>query len=310
MNDDHSTWLPFCPSWTKLCHTMVTASADWLFVRDATGMISRRTALAGLAGLTLPAMAGCAARQTSPRVTAATEPTTNGVAVSGLDAVIDISHNVTVTDFSAVRRRSKILAVVHKATEGGDWVDPSYSERRPQAESAGLLWGAYHYGTRQYSGQHQAQAFLAAARPGPKTLIALDFEPNDHNPRNTMTLAQAEAFVQTIYQATGRLPVVYTQSNWANGMKVGRRVSLGAPIPPTSILARCDLWLADYRETPEVPLAWADRGWRLWQYAGDETELDAAYGSVPRAVVGVSHCDRNVFAGDAPGLYRFWNSRV
>ena len=32
---------------------------------------------------------------------------------AGLDAVIDISHNVTVTDFAAVRR-SNILAVIHK----------------------------------------------------------------------------------------------------------------------------------------------------------------------------------------------------
>ena len=32
--------------------------------------------------------------------------------VPGLDAVIDISHNVTVTDFAAVRR-SKILSLIH-----------------------------------------------------------------------------------------------------------------------------------------------------------------------------------------------------
>jgi lysozyme len=28
---------------------------------------------------------------------------------------------------------------------------------------------------------------------------------------------------------------------------------------------------------------------------------------VPRAVAGVSHCDRNLFAGDTTALYRFWN---
>ncbi|MBS0520314.1 MAG: glycoside hydrolase family 25 protein [Proteobacteria bacterium] len=271
-------------------------------------MISRRNVLAGLVAATAPAITGCASRHTAQASAAA--QVAGGPSAAGLDAVIDISHNVTVTDFAAVRRRSHILAVVHKATEGGDWIDPSYGVRRPQAESAGLLWGAYHFGTRQYSGQRQAQTFLAAAQPGPKTVMALDFEPNDHNPRNTMTLAQAEAFVQTVYQATGRLPVVYTQPNWANGMKVNRGLSLGAPIPPTSILARCDLWLADYRESPEVPLAWANRGWRLWQYAGDETELDAAYGSVPRTVSGVSHCDRNVFAGDTSALYKFWNAHA
>ena len=169
------------------------------------------------------------------------------------------------------------------------------------------MWGAYHFGTRQYSGADQAQIFLATARPGPKTLIALDFEPNDANPRNTMTLAQAEAFVLTVQRATGRLPVVYTHPGWADGVPAGRRrIRLTEPVMPGSLLARCDLWLADHREDPQVPYAWADRGWRLWQYAANQTESDAAYGDTSRVVAGVSHCDRNLFAGDAPALYRYW----
>ncbi len=230
---------------------------------------------------------------------------------AGLDAVIDISHNVVVSDFTAARRRSNILAVIHKSSEGGDWVDPSYAVRRPQAAQAGLLWGAYHFGTRQYSGARQAAAFLAAARPAPDTLIALDFESNDGNPRNTMTLAQAEQFVATVQQATGRLPLLYTRPDWANGGRSGRaRIGLGQAIGGQSILARCELWLADYRDQPEVPLAWADRGWRLWQYAGDDMEDKAAYGSVPKSVAGVSHSDRNLFAGDVAALYRFWRGRA
>jgi lysozyme len=273
-------------------------------------MISRRRVLGGLAGLTVPVMAGCARRpQTVSRVPYAAQPAT-GPAVAGLDAVIDMSHMVEVGDFASVRS-SNILGVVHKASEGGDWFDPSYGVRRPQAEAAGLLWGAYHFGTRQYSGQDQAAAFLGAAQPGPTTLMALDFEPNDPNPRNTMTLDQAEAFVQTIYRETRRLPLIYTHPAWANGEPYGRaQMSLPRPIMPGSLLAQCDLWLADYREEPELPMAWADRGWRLWQYAADQTEVDFAYGAASRTVEGVDHCDRNLFAGDASALYRFWNGRA
>jgi lysozyme len=158
-------------------------------------------------------------------------------------------------------------------------------------------------------GERQAAAFLAAVRPGPTTLMALDFEPNDHNPRNTMTLVQAEQFVRAVQQATGRLPLLYTHPNWANGGRTGRaRLSLGKPIDAGSILARCELWLADYREQPETPIAWQGRGWRMWQYAGDDTEDKAAYGTVPKSVAGVSHSDRNIFAGDTNALYRFWKS--
>lgn len=226
--------------------------------------------------------------------------------VPGLDAVIDISHGVSVADFREVRRAG-ILAIIHKATEGGDFVDASYTNRRGQAESAGLLWGAYHFGTRQYSGARQAENFLNVARPGPSTLLALDVEANDRNPANSMRLSQAEEFVLTVQRATGRLPMVYIHPEYANGQKFGRRkVSLERPVTPDSILARCDLWLADYREQPDVPYAWANKGWKIWQYLADEKASDAAHGSTPRAVPGVSHADRNLFNGDEAALYRYW----
>jgi lysozyme len=271
-------------------------------------MIPRRGLLAGFAGLTGLSLAGCGSRH-APPVPVSSFAQGSGTwapKIDGLDAVIDISHNVRVSDFGQVRR-SNILAVIHKTTEGGDWIDPSYAPRRVEAESNGLLWGAYHFGTRQYSGARQAQNFLAAARPTPRTLLALDFEVNDYNPNNTMTLAQAEEFVHVVQQATGRLPMVYTHARWANGGRSGKRgTRLSAPVGPNSILARCDLWLADFREEPEVPNAWADRGWKLWQYAADETEANAAYGSVPRAVPGITHCDRNLFAGNTADLHRYW----
>jgi len=226
--------------------------------------------------------------------------------VDGLDAVIDISHNVQVSDFRAVRKGG-VLAVIHKTSEGGDWFDPSYASRRREAEQAGLLWGGYHFGTRQYSGARQAEAFLSAARPGPTTLLALDYELNDYKPANTMRLSQAEDFVQVIYRATGRLPVVYTHANWANGERARRGIR-PETVTPSSILAHCDLWVADHREQPEVPYAWADRGWRLWQYVANESAETAAYGAAPRAIPGITHCDRNLFAGNEGQLVRFWRS--
>lgn len=263
--------------------------------QGSAGKLSRRLMLAGLAA---PALTACAAR--APQQSAAQNPL-------GLDAVIDISNNVKVSDFQAVRR-SNIHAVIHKATEGGDWTDPSYTVRRRQAVSAGLLWGGYHFGTRQYSGADQAAAFLAVCQPGPGTLMALDLEPNDGNPRNSMTYQQAEAFVVAVQRATGRWPLLYTHASYADGQRYGRRsISLSQPIVQGSALAKCDLWLADYREEPSVPSAWAARGWRLWQYAGDHTAADAAYGST-KVVQGVTHCDRNLFAGDEVALYKYWKA--
>ena len=180
--------------------------------------------------------------------------------------------------------------------------------RRPQAEAAGLLWGTYHFGTGAFSGAEQARFFLAASRPGPKTLLALDLEANDYNPSNSMRLEQAEEFVRTVAAATGRLPVVYVHPTWANGDPLPvSGLSFGAQITPDSILARCGLWVADYHDSPEVPLGWAASGWRLWQYAGDESAGRPAYNQTT-IVQGVSHCDRNLFNGDADALGRFWGA--
>lgn len=266
--------------------------------------------IAGLSAMAVPSLASCAGQQRtpSPRLLATTQPITAPSDV-GLDAVIDISHTSTVTDFTAMRSQGNIMGVLHKATEGGDWYDPLYAQRRVQAQAAGLLWGAYHFGTHQYSGAQQAAAFLAATQSDPMTMLALDLEPNDRKPGNTMTLDQAEDFVQTVYQATGRLPLVYTHPTWANGGVYGRaRISLGRPITTNSILASCDLWLVDYRVQPEMPMAWANRGWRLWQYAGDDYAGGGGpFGPLSRAVAGVDRCDRNLFQGDMMALYQFWN---
>jgi lysozyme len=269
-------------------------------------MISRRNLLSALAASTA---AGCS---TAPRAPQAPyqypiAPPPPDRASLGLDAVIDISRFVTVTDFRQVRQ-SNILGVIHKATEGGDYADTTCAARRPQAEAAGLLWGAYHFGTGQMSGERQAAFFLSVSRPGPRTLLALDLELNENNPSNSMRLDQAEAFVQAVAQATGRLPVVYVHPTWANGDPLPNSgYSFGAQITPDSILARCGLWVADYHDSPEIPLAWAASGWRLWQYAGDESAGRPAYGQTS-IVRGVSHCDRNLFNGDADALVQFWSA--
>jgi lysozyme len=245
-------------------------------------MISRRNVLSGLAA---SMTAGCARQAPSPTYHYPTAPPPPDRATLGLDAVIDISQGVTVSDFRRVRQ-SGMRGVIHKASEGSDFADGACARRRPQAEAAGLLWGTYHYGTGTGSGAQQAAFFLAQSRPGPRTLLALDLEANEN----------------------GRLPIVYVHPTWANGEPLPvSGLRLDATITPQSILARCGLWVADYHDSPEVPLAWAATGWRLWQYAGDESAGRPAYNQTT-IVQGVSHCDRNLFNGDAAALQQFWSA--
>lgn len=272
-------------------------------------MWTRRTMLAGLLGLA--ATAAEAATKSHRSAEAATKSHKSGAAPgSQLDAVIDISHSTNVSDFALARARSDIHGVIHKASEGGDWRDPLYAKRRQAAEAAGLLWGAYHFGTHQYSGAEQARLFLEVARPGPTTLLALDLEFNEPNPSNTMKLRQAEDFVHAVVATTGRHPLIYTTAAWAEGKPMGRtQHRLGGRITEHSILAACPLWLADYRSTPQVPSAWRGKGWHFWQYAGDADD-GGPRGRRARQVSGIDRCDRNLFRGDAAALRKFWTEAL
>ena len=209
--------------------------------------------------------------------------------------MVDLSAHSAVSDFRLVRA-SNILGVIHKASEGDFYADPACASRRAEAEAAGLLWGTYHFGKGDSSGAQQAAFFLQSTQPGPRTLLALDFEPNEGDPSNSMTFEQAEEFVQTVASTTGRLPIVYVHPTWANGR-----------IAHDSMLARCGLWVVDYHESPEIPRAWATQGWRLWQYASDNYSGRRARGRT-RVIQGIDRCDRNLFNGDVAALHRFWNA--
>lgn len=266
-----------------------------------------------IAGLSATALSGCAGRPAPAPAPVYPQsyyapPPDEAAPGGGLNAVIDISHSSSVSDFAAMRAGG-ILGVLHKASEGGDWVDPAYAPRRAQARARGVLWGAYHFGTRQYSGAQQAASFLAAAQPDRATLLALDLEPNERRPYNTMTLDQAEEFVRVVAQATGRMPMVYVHPSWADGDTYGRSgITLGRTIGPDSIVASCDLWVVSYDEQPKVPWAWARQGWKFWQYAGDDYGGGGGpYGGLSRRVPGVDRCDRDLFHGTPAELARYWN---
>ena len=57
-----------------------------------------------------------------------------------------------------------IRGVIHKATTGATGNDKKYANRRPAAIKAGLLWGAYHWGTNADVGK-QVDNFLKTADP-------------------------------------------------------------------------------------------------------------------------------------------------
>ena len=204
-----------------------------------------------------------------------------------VNVVVDLSHHNADPDFAAARDTDGILGVIHKATQGLTYSDPTFESRHARAEDAGLLWGAYHFGTGS-DGVQQAEYFLRMVQPTDATLLVLDFEANAQGP--SMTLEEARAFVTHVREATGRWPGLYS-GHYLKQL-------LGTASDP--VLVNCWLWLSQYGPTAVIPANWPT--WTMWQYT------DGAAGPEPHSVAGIGRCDRNKFNGPATSLQRLWLS--
>jgi lysozyme len=202
----------------------------------------------------------------------------------GSNAVVDLSHHNGKVNFVKARAAG-LVGVIQKATQGTKFVDPTYASNRKAAESAGLLWGAYHFGTGS-DGLTQAEHFLDTVGDPKGMLLVLDLEANPQGPN--MVPEEARAFVTHVDAQTGRAPGLYS----------GHYIKhlLGTTKDP--VLARCWFWLSQYGPTAVVPPNWAT--WTMWQYT------DGAIGPEPHTVDGIGRCDRDTFNGTEAELRKFW----
>ena len=91
--------------------------------------------------------------------------------------VVDLFRGDRVASFQKAAD-SGIWGIIHKATTGATEKDKKYKDRRSLALKAGLLWGAYHWGTGADVAK-QVDNFIRTANPDDETLVALDYEDPD-----------------------------------------------------------------------------------------------------------------------------------
>jgi lysozyme len=198
-----------------------------------------------------------------------------------LHNTIDISHWQTVRSYKKVKE-SGIDLVIHKATQGFRYIDNTYKKHKKAFEEIDMLWGSYHFGTGG-DGSDQADHFLNVADT--RGLLVLDLEPNTQG--RSMSLEDAEEFVQYIYDVTGRYPGLYS----------GHTIKEMLGSNTDTVLAKCWLWIARYGRAPVIPAAW-DK-WTFWQYT------DGHHGPDPHSVPGIGDCDRDIFHGNEQDFKEF-----
>jgi lysozyme len=202
-----------------------------------------------------------------------------------INVVADISHHNGNVNL-AQAQQAGLVGVIHKATQGTGMVDDMYNQNRQNAQAAGLLWGAYHFGSAG-DGAAQADYFLSKANPDAQTLLVLDYEPNGNS---TMTLDQARAFVQRVKDVNGKFPGLYS------GSLIKQQLG-GQPADP--LLSQCWLWVAQYGQQPtNIPPTWPT--WTMWQYT------DGVNGPQPHSIDGIGNCDRDQFNGTLEQLQQLW----
>lgn len=202
--------------------------------------------------------------------------------------VVDLSHFNAPPNF-ATAKTGGVVGVIHKATQGTGFIDNRYAARRAPATAAGLLWGAYHFGTGD-DVEDQIDHYLDVAKPDASTLVALDFEQNTVPGGSSMTLDQAKAFLQAIEAKLGRKAVLY------GGAYLKQKLA-GHADP---YLSQHRLWWAQYSAAPSLAPGWAN--YWLWQYT------DGHSGHNIPTVPGIGHCDTDTYDGTDAQLAQEWAS--
>lgn len=189
--------------------------------------------------------------------------------------IIDLSHHNDPYDFGVIKDNGTI-GIIHKATQGIGYSDPTYWDRQREAVAAGLEWASYHF-LEHGDVEMQMQNYLYIVQPEDGDRVCLDYEP--YGDGEAPTLDDLHEAVSYLLDYGMNLQVaVYS----------GHLIKEHLGSAHDELLAQTSLWLAQYTDDA-LQVTWPSNTWdvvTLWQYT------DSA------AVAGVSAaCDGNKFNG-------------
>lgn len=166
---------------------------------------------------------------------------------------VDLSHHNPTPDWAKLKAGGT-LAVIMKATEGTTYVDPTYKQRRKDAEAAGIKVFTYHY-LKHGSVVAQMDHYLDVVKPVVGERLVVDYEDQ------ACVVADLEQAVVHLanagrdYQITCYGAMFLTQAATGHSQKLGGT----------------SLWAARYSSNePNIATdVWPH--WSLWQYTDHAT---------------------------------------
>ncbi len=201
---------------------------------------------------------------------------------------IDISkHQGSLID--QIINNDSVSFIFCKATEGKNYVDPSFLHNWEKAKQNDIPRGAYHFYKINRDPIEQAKHFVNMLKGFDKTDLppVLDIE-KDCIPKgfeiDPIQLQQdLLQFLTKVESLTERRPIVYTSLSFANEFL------------QNDAFSKYPLWLAAYtkKQTPTLPKIWKSTGWTFWQKSGGTDSLHHIA------------TDYDVFNGDLQSLSNF-----
>ncbi len=181
---------------------------------------------------------------------------------------IDISHYDGRVQFNEVEK-SGIDFVYLKATQGTDFIDPTYHEHVEALQTTRLLHGAYHYFQPNQDPIAQAQFFVSQVQDKEHILPPmLDVEVSMGVDPEALQKS-VQAWLAYIHKALNCRPVLYSYGDFWLAY-LGENFN------------QYPFWLADYATKPNFPKGL--KNWRLWQYT-DKGQVPGIEGRVDRDVL-------------------------
>jgi lysozyme len=182
---------------------------------------------------------------------------------------IDVSHHNSSIDWSTLKS-SRVDFIFIKATDGLNYLDPTFTANFKAAKDAGIVRGAYHFYESNDDGVAQAEWFIKNAQLEKGDLRpVVDIESLKAGTPDGDLHRNFKAFLARIEAHYGCTPIIYTGTRfWEHSMR--------EHFPGRA------LWVAEYGvHTPKIPAEWQD--WTFWQFSetynlsGAPKPVDASY---------------------------------
>ena len=165
----------------------------------------------------------------------------------------DVSHWDGKIDWEKLKQ-TDIAFVYIKATQGTNYIDPTFREHWASAKQHGFIRGAYHFYDPTKDPVAQAEFFLKTTALGKGDLLpVLDIEIAKGVDAQKLTNDIA-LWINTVKAKIGRNPMIYTDYGFWN-KSIDKAFS------------DCPLWIAEWESgrKPYLPNGWKE--WVFWQYS-------------------------------------------